>query len=461
MPNPRAPMILDSTGQAMVTKLEAIKTAIENGGGGGGGTTVIANPSGAATADLEKLQVGSTIYGIPEGTEVEANPSGSGSTDLLKLKVGSDIYNIPSGGGGGGVVGLGDCYSTTERQIGCWIDSKPLYEKTFVRNSTDARGTYVSFDVSDLDIDTCVSVNGICDRIVPNIGVLTYDMNSHESSMYHTYLCYSDFDSVIQYAITFNFNSGEATSYQKITIQYTKAADVPGTGSSGQLISLGECYSPEERQVGSWVDGKPLYQRSYAFSESIPSGQTVVIGTLSGYDNIVSAKGWLNESGSYYFINDMSARIKINSNGQLQLYVTSSWNGSGYVTIQYTKTADTPGSGIWSQSGVPSVHHSTTEQVIGTWTDGKPLYRKTVVFNTGEVASNIDFNISSYMPANCVVHDASFTIDFTYGGNTHHGVNWGGSYIEIDGVHYLSFTIGAASYDKHIELTIEYTKTTD
>ena len=34
---------------------------------GGGGTTVIANPSGIATADLEKLQVGNDIYSIPSG----------------------------------------------------------------------------------------------------------------------------------------------------------------------------------------------------------------------------------------------------------------------------------------------------------------------------------------------------------------------------------------------------------
>ena len=451
MPNPRAPMMLDSTGQAMVTKLEAIKTAIENGGGGG--TTVIANPSGAATADLEKLQVGSTIYGIPEGTEVEANPSGTGSTDLLKLKVGTDIYNIPSGGGGGGgVVGLGDCYSTTERQIGCWIDGKPLYQKmieygTLPNNSEVAKAHNIP------DIDFVFIKNGFTVR--PSDGLSSY-INFTNDSFSGQITGTVDKTNLKIWAGT-----DRSTWYAYFNLCYTKTTDAPGTGSSGQLIGLGECYSTEERQVGSWVDGKPLYQRSYAFSENIPSGQTVAIGTLSGYDNVISAKGWLNESGVYYFINDMSARIKINSNGQLQIYVTSPWNGSGYVTIQYTKTADTPGSGSWSPSGVPAVHHSTTEQVIGTWINGKPLYRKTVVFNTGTVASNIDFNISSYMPANCVVHDASFTIDFTYGGNAHHGVNWGGSYIEIDGVHYLSFTIGAASYDKHIELTIEYTKTTD
>ena len=35
--------------------------------GGGGGTTVVANPAGAATDTLNKLQVGATIYDVPSG----------------------------------------------------------------------------------------------------------------------------------------------------------------------------------------------------------------------------------------------------------------------------------------------------------------------------------------------------------------------------------------------------------
>lgn len=65
------------------------------GGGGGGGTTVIANPAGAATDTLNKLQVASTIY------------------------------SIPSGGGGSG-----HTYSTTEQIYGTWIDGSTVYEKT-------------------------------------------------------------------------------------------------------------------------------------------------------------------------------------------------------------------------------------------------------------------------------------------------------------------------------------------
>lgn len=63
------------------------------------GTTVIANPSGTASADLEKIQVGSTIYGIPS-TEVVANPSGTPTNDLNTIEIGSTIYNVAGGGGG-------------------------------------------------------------------------------------------------------------------------------------------------------------------------------------------------------------------------------------------------------------------------------------------------------------------------------------------------------------------------
>lgn len=70
-------------------------TIMENaGGGGGGGTTVIANPAGAATDTLNKLQVGATIYSIP---------SGGGSSHT---------------------------YSTTEQIVGTWIDGRTIYEKT-------------------------------------------------------------------------------------------------------------------------------------------------------------------------------------------------------------------------------------------------------------------------------------------------------------------------------------------
>lgn len=49
-----------------MSDLMAALLASKINGGGGGGTTVVANPSGEATDDLAKIQIGNTIYGITD-----------------------------------------------------------------------------------------------------------------------------------------------------------------------------------------------------------------------------------------------------------------------------------------------------------------------------------------------------------------------------------------------------------
>ena len=64
-------------------------------------------------------------------------------------------------------------------------------------------------------------------------------------------------------------------------------------------------------------------------------------------------------------------------------------SSSATVTIRYTKTTDQAGSGQWTPQGVPAVHYSEDEHIIGTWIDGSTLYEKTVHFS---VTSNTVFN---------------------------------------------------------------------
>jgi hypothetical protein len=66
-----------------------LKEAIE--GGGGGGTTVVANPEGEATDELEKLQVGSDIYGIPKDYEDLDNKPSINSVELSGNKTASEL----------------------------------------------------------------------------------------------------------------------------------------------------------------------------------------------------------------------------------------------------------------------------------------------------------------------------------------------------------------------------------
>ena len=112
-------------------------------------------------------------------------------------------------------------YSTSEQDTGLtWIDGKKIYQKTYVKDSTNISGTLVTIDASALNIDTCINIYGTFDRIV-SAGKLTCIFNSYEDSGLHSHLAYSDYNNMINFSIT--LFQGEATSEQNITIQYTKS----------------------------------------------------------------------------------------------------------------------------------------------------------------------------------------------------------------------------------------------
>lgn len=97
-------------------------------------------------------------------------------------------------------------------------------------------------------------------------------------------------------------------------------------------------------------------------------------------------------------------------NGQIPKYnsTTKKWEnanesgGGGTVT-----DVEVDGISVVNQSGVAEIpaipdglhHYSTTEHVIGTWIDGKPLYEKTCVFtltqNNGKTVKNYSHNIAN------------------------------------------------------------------
>ena len=134
-------------------------------------------------------------------------------------------------------------------------------------------------------------------------------------------------------------------------------------------------YSTEEREIGVWYDGKPLYQKTYTFSsaQSFPNGSWV---NAVPWDNIMLPKtvlgGYTSGTDSY---NCWSVGV---DNGYIQLFNSRGYanNITGF-TLQYTKTTDTAGSGTWTPQGVPAKHYSTEEKVIGTWIDGSTIYEKT------------------------------------------------------------------------------------
>ena len=161
-------------------------------------------------------------------------------------------------------------------------------------------------------------------------------------------------------------------------------------------------YSDEEREIGVWRDGKPLYQKTLRCTFT----SDVYDFTIDSTTQIKVIEGLIYaSSGDYNFIHLGYGNIQ---NDKVQAYQYSSTTfrvqNSFYATrdigefiIYYTKTTDTAGSGTWNAQGATAHHYSTSEKVVGTWIDGKPLYEKTVdcgaFHSTG--SKQVNHNISN------------------------------------------------------------------
>lgn len=185
--------------------------------------------------------------------------------------------------------------------------------------------------------------------------------------------------------------------------------DVNGDGQSFQPV----LFSEEEREVGVWVDGKPLYQKSFILTSSltITDNWTSTTYSITDIDNIADGIIYRVECrGAIY--------IDTNVQGSTIYISTKSKNttfGVGSVlTIRYTKTTDTAGSGTWTPQGVPAHHYSEDEHIVGTWVDGSTLYEKTYYYTSATVPAQSTAvtiaDVSSLSIDNNVNIDATYSI---------------------------------------------------
>ena len=175
-------------------------------------------------------------------------------------------------------------------------------------------------------------------------------------------------------------------------------------GTSGIFTPI--IYSDTERVVGVWRDNKPLYQKTISVAP-LPNSGTKEIQLDNDIEKIISMNGYAIDGNDKWdiFFNDVvptnnNASIRVYTNTTTKkLYITTAVDlrsyTEAYITLQYTKTTDVAGSGNWNTDGVPTVHYSTSEQVIGTWL-GKPLYQRTWDFiSTNIINANTWTNLFS------------------------------------------------------------------
>lgn len=153
-----------------------------------------------------------------------------------------------------------------------------------------------------------------------------------------------------------------------------------GSGDSFQPV----IYSEEEREIGVWKNGQPVY--AIVLTTSVAKSITTSSWTRMEFTKPIPAN-----------IKEM-VRMSYACNTQPNFYegFRLSWDNENHyfkmscdhngtfpdntaIYIEYTKTTDQPGSGIWTPQGVPAIHYSENEVVVGTWINGKTLYGRTFV----------------------------------------------------------------------------------
>lgn len=238
--------------------------------------------------------------------------------------------------------------------------------------------------------------------------------------------------------------------------------DVGGADSFPPLI-----YSDTEREIGVWRDGKPLYQKVFSLNNAeiqVDTFYEIPNTDKTQYDTYVYC--YLIDSYGQAWC----ATVGFSGN-KLAVFVHSNRTRSyNYAIVQYTKSADTAGSGTWTTQGGYAHHYSTSEKVIGTWIDGKPLYEKTVSF--GAIAAN---TINYQLDCSILTVDNLIDINcMTYSDNTFIKLplalfQQGSTYSDY-GINIQAFdkTTGKVRIDTGASrsisggyITIQYTKTTD
>lgn len=165
------------------------------------------------------------------------------------------------------------------------------------------------------------------------------------------------------------------------------------------MLSRSDIYSTTEKIVGQWTDGKPIYQKVVDIGALPNNTSKTVAHGISNVSTFISVIGFAKDSSTGNSIslpfpagvitsgtpNGASATLLVDAtNITVRASYTAS-DASGYAILQYTKSTDSA-----TSIGVDT-DYSTTEKIIGTWIDGKPLYQKTI--NTGALPNGTTKNI--------------------------------------------------------------------
>lgn len=266
-------------------------------------------------------------------------------------------------------------------------------------------------------------------------------------------------------------NGEKLLTKQDLTDFYNRI--LPYLGGMPEVLankfSKGDMYSTDEKMIGQWIDGKPLYQKTIevgtlmqASQESYISLNTPNVDKLIKYDGVYFEYSDNNEFESIFHLANsrgyMCPYKNYATNSLLMAYKLTFALSNVFVTVQYTKTTDA------AISIGDDTDYSTDEKIVGTWVNDKPVYQKTFILNNPRYdwqAIDIGLgNVDALWKTDCYAEtsDGTILIEHSYGTTSYFTVM---PYV-ASSTHNASIYIQTKpTYPAKVYITLQYTKTTD
>lgn len=326
---------------------------------------------------------------------------------------------------------------------------------------TYAVGDYVIYDGLLYKCDTAVTTAETFDPTKWTHVVVTDEMGSGGGSGGHT--IYDKNGTALAQENGLQFTG--AVSVSDDSVNGRTVVDITGGGGNYYLNTI---FSTEEKKIGYWKDGKPLYQRVFDLGSDVviyPDSLTNTSIDASQMQTLVDAWGIYSTGVTKY-----SLMANINNN---VIRLQTDRNGASasvrYVVLQYTKTADTadPNPQVGNVIYLPTIY-SEEERQVGVWTDGKPLYQKTILY---DCANNSNVQTAYTIPSTHFivnVSDAYFQ-NSTGGLSQQIRYTWASvhfwTYVVNNSAHVILIhrDTNDSNWQSGVKffITIQYTKTTD
>lgn len=286
----------------------------------------------------------SPIFPLKKGQTltVEASNASSSAYVVYGVQAGSNVTIIPDYASA--------CYSTQEREVGCWTDGKPLYQKTINVANIGNVGTsgVVAISTNDIPFDMLrvVNANIYSNSMNRRLDLPNLSGYSPDRLLYHEYLDKSSTPVAFSFVLYSNGSTFSNLSDLNVTIQYTKTTDVAG---SGNWTPLGECthhYSTEEQVIGTWVDGKPVYEKTQVGGITF-NGSAWQDTNIINVKDVISVEGVVLRDGEPIALGDFNNSLTtswICRDNTIKVCVQSNTYGDPVqfksITVRYTKTTD-------------------------------------------------------------------------------------------------------------------------